>query len=187
MADNFFHSDLRTCLRYVVLLALPTLLIVQASAASVSASALCAQTPAAALKLAQGKIVPATEGRGYRVIGTSWDPVLRQNRATVENCEHPEWPALSISTGTASQPISLPISLQQPMQHTTPIVHAGEVVRLWRHENMLRIETTGIAEQSGGIGAIIRVRLLRANTGEASPEKEISGIVHGPQSVEMQP
>ncbi|HZY61314.1 MAG TPA: flagella basal body P-ring formation protein FlgA [Edaphobacter sp.] len=187
MADNSSHSGFWSCLRYVVLFALLTLFVAPSSAASISGGAVCAQTPTAALKLAQGKIAPTAEGKGYRVIGISWDPVLRQNRATVQNCEHPEWPALSISTGSAAQPISMPVNLQQSVQPSAITVHAGEVVRLWRHENMLRIETTGIAEQGGVVGAIIRVRLLRSNPAEASPEKEISGTVRGPQSVEMQP
>lgn len=187
MADNSSHSGFRFCLRYVVLFALLTLFVVPFSAASISGGAVCAQTPTAAIKLAQGKIAPTAEGKGYRVIGISWDPVLRQNRATVQNCEHPEWPALSISVGTTVQ--AKPISLENRSFSVpaAPVVHVGEVVRLWRHEAMLRIETTGIAERGGGLGATIRVRLLRSNPAEASPEREISGIIRGPQSVEMQP
>lgn len=175
-------------LRHVVLLAILALLPVHSGVASVSSGAVCAQTAAAAVRLAQGEVVPAAEGKGYRVTGISWDPVLRQNRATVENCDHPEWPARSILiAGTGAGDRTVPVSAQQPMVPAAVAVRAGEVVRLWRHEDKLRIETTGVAERNGSVGATIRVRLLRRDTGEPSPEKEITGTVRGPGSVEMQP
>lgn len=175
-------------LRHGILLATFAFLPAHSRAASVISGAVCAQTPAAAVRLAQGKVVPAAEGKGYRVTGISWDPVLRQNRAAVEDCEHPEWPSRSILiAGSGAQTQRMPVSAQQPTAPAAVAVRAGEVVRLWRHEDKLRIETTGVAEQNGSVGATVRIRLLRRNGGEPSPEKEITGIVRGPGSVEMQP
>src|SRR5690242_11276447 len=123
-------------LRHVVLLASLALLPVHSGVASVSSGAVCAQTAAAAVRLAQGEVVPPAEGKGYRVTGISWDPVLRQNRATVENCDHPEWPARSILiAGTGAGDRTVPVSAQQPMVPAAVAVRAGEVVRLWRHED----------------------------------------------------
>ena len=170
------------------MLAMLALLSAHCRAASVVSGPVCAQTPAAAVRLAQGEVVPAAEGKGYRVTGISWDPVLRRNRVAVEDCEHPEWPSRSILiAGSGAQDRRIPASAQQPAAPAAVAVRAGEVVRLWRHEDKLRIETTGVAEQNGSVGATVRVRLLRRNTGEPSPEKEITGIVRGPESVEMQP
>jgi hypothetical protein len=67
------------------------------------------------------------------------------------------------------------------------VVHAGDVVRLWRREDLLRIEVTGVAEESGGVGKKIRVRLLRRNTDGPSKEEQFTGIIRGPSDVEMLP
>ena len=70
---------------------------------------------------------------------------------------------------------------------TAPVVRAGDVVRLWRHEGVLRIEVAAVSEESGGLGKTIRVRLLRRNTDDQSIAKLFSGVIRGPLDVEMQP
>jgi flagella basal body P-ring formation protein FlgA len=68
-----------------------------------------------------------------------------------------------------------------------PVVHAGDIVRLWKQEDILRIEVAGVSEESGGLGKTIRVRLLRQNTDSQVIPEQFFGIVRGPSDVEMQP
>jgi hypothetical protein len=67
------------------------------------------------------------------------------------------------------------------------VVHAGDIVRLWKQEDLLRIEVAGVSEETGGLGKIIRVRLLRRNADDQAIQERFSGIVRGPSDVEMQP
>ena len=62
------------------------------------------------------------------------------------------------------------------------LADAGEVVRLWRQEDNLRIEVTAMSEENGGLGKAIRVRLM----GGGSAEQQFIGIVRGVADVEMQ-
>jgi hypothetical protein len=66
-------------------------------------------------------------------------------------------------------------------------VRAGDIVMLWKQENLLRIEVTGISEESGSLGKTIRVRLLRRTTDDQFAQEQFSGIIRGPSDVEMQP
>ena len=50
-----------------------------------------------------------------------------------------------------------------------PVVRAGDVVRLWSREEDVRIEVAAMAEESGGLGKTVRVRLMpRNNAGPAA-------------------
>jgi hypothetical protein len=155
-------------------------------ASPASARTVCAETPAAAIRSAGAEIASAPVDKGYRVTGVHWDPLLRQNWATIASCEHPEWPKFSIRTGeTNAVPYRVATQVQRAPS-SVPVVRAGDIVRLWRQEDLLRIEVTGVAEQSGGLGKSIRVRLLRRNTDDQSTEKQFIGIIRGPSNVEMQ-
>lgn len=178
--ENEFCLCKKIFLGWIALLGLLGL----ASAASASA-ANCARTPAAAVKSAGTISAPLPEGNGYRVASVRWDPVLRQNWATIVSCGHPEWPGISLRTGEAgpaAQAVSAPVR-----EDRSPVVRAGDIVALWRQEEMLRIEVTGVAEQSGSVGETIRVRLLRRAGSNQSVEEQFSGIVRGRADVEMQP
>jgi hypothetical protein len=118
------------------------------------------------------------KGGSYRVSEVRWDPVLEQRWAVVASCEHPEQPTFAVLTnetiaGKAS-------SLRK--EDGAPVVRAGEVVRLWRQEDNLRIEVTAMSEENGGLGKAIRVRLM----GGGSAEQQFIGIVRGVADVEMQ-
>ena len=67
------------------------------------------------------------------------------------------------------------------------MVRAGDIVRLWRQESLLRIEVSGVAEESGGLGSSIRVRLATGDTNEQSVQERFLGVIRGPWSVEIQP
>jgi hypothetical protein len=157
------------------------------SAGAVALAAVCARTPAAAARLA-GVKTPASskpEGTGYRVTSVRWDPVMQQSWATIVNCEHPDWPGVSLRTQDAGAPEAGWSDAAH--EERSPVVHAGDVVELWRQEDLLRIQVAAVAEQSGGAGETIRVRLIRRPGTEQSAEEQMNGVVRGRANVEMQP
>ncbi|MEO6909617.1 MAG: flagella basal body P-ring formation protein FlgA [Edaphobacter sp.] len=124
---------------------------------------------------------------GYRVTMIRWDPVLRQSWARVASCGHPEWPEVSVRATTLAGPARQSSRRGVEVFPLALVVRAGDVVRLWRQEQEMRLEVTGVAEESGGLGSRIRVRLLRRETDEPSQEEQFTGIVRGPSNVEMLP
>lgn len=117
------------------------------------------------------------KGGSYRVSEIRWDSVLGQRWAIVASCEHPEQPVFGVLTraAIAEKPLS------RGKDDSAPVVHAGEIVRLWRQEDNLRIEVTAMSEENGGLGKAIRVRLIGAD----SAERQFIGIVRGVADVEM--
>lgn len=130
---------------------------------------------------------PISEGSGYRVERIQSDPVLRQTWAMVIRCDHPEWPAVAVPLSDSILPLR--VRGQESAKNIQPavVIHAGEIVRLWRKETSLRIEVAGISEGNGGLGDPIKVRLLRRSIDDQSREEQFSGIVRGPSDVEMRP
>lgn len=163
------------------------------------ARAHCAKTPDAAIQSSRMESISSSsssvsEDKGYRVTGVRWDPVLNQKWAMIARCDHPEWPELSLRAeekGAASRPSTARIRQEAvaagAADPAVAVVRAGDVVHLWRQEALLRIEVTGVAEESGSVGKSIRVRLLRRTTDDQSIEEQFSGIVRGRADVEMQP
>jgi Chaperone for flagella basal body P-ring formation len=153
-----------------------------------TALAACYSTPLMAI--ATGSLTSSSsilEGGGYRVERIQSDPVLRQTWAMVISCAHPEWPAVAVPLRDSILPLRVRAqegakNIPQPV-----VIHAGEIVRVWRQETSLRIEAVGISEGNGGLGDLIRVRLMRRNNDDQSIEEQFSGIVRGPSDVEMRP
>lgn len=168
----------------IALFALPGLSLIG------SAHAACYSTPRSAVDaLASNSSVSRDSANaGYRVSGIKSDPVLGLRWAMIARCDHPEWPAVALSTNTTR---SMPA--HQSEQSSTsnigagPLVRAGEIVRLWTQESLMRIEVVGVSEENGGLGKTIRVRLLRRSTDGQSIPEQFSGIVRGPSDVEIQP
>ncbi len=135
---------------------------------------------AATRALHSSALLPLT-GRGgsYRVSEVRWDAVLGQRWEMVASCEHPEQPAFAI---LANEAITGKPAYQRT-DDSAPVVRAGDVVRLWRQEEKLRIEMTAMSEESGGMGKAIRVRVMGAN----SVERQFVGVVRGVGDVEMRP
>jgi len=132
---------------------------------------------------------PVTKDGGYRVTKIELDPVLGRRWALIVRCSHSEWPVFVLpanGVGSHAAPLEPARSLSEDLKKS-PVVRAGDIVRLWRQENLLRIEVAGVSEESGGLGKTIRVRLLRRNTDDQSMPAQFSGIVRGPSDVEMQP
>jgi len=150
----------------------------------------CAKTPAAAMERfrATSSMPVNKEGPGYRVTGIHMDPVLGHSWVSIANCEHPDWPEVSFrAEGFDGVPPRRVERARAELFPSVPVVRAGDIVRLWRQEDLLRIEVTGVAEQSGGIGKTIRVRVLRRSMDDRQKEEELTGIVRGPSDVEMLP
>ena len=129
---------------------------------------------------AEHKVVVAV--RRDSVSGSTW--------ALMVDCEHPERPARMVLMADKSAAVgevkgavgvrSVRVETVAPM-----VVRAGETVRLWSQDGVSRLETTGVAQESGAAGRRIRVRLLRQEMQSDEAERFLTGVVDGPGSVEM--
>src|ERR1700759_2583240 len=102
----------------------------------------------------------------------------------IMRCDHPEWPVIALPLRDSI--LQLRFRDQESAKNipASVVIRAGKIVRLWRQETSLRIEVTGISEGNGGLGDLIKVRLLHRNTDDQSIEEQFSGIVRGPSDVE---
>jgi Chaperone for flagella basal body P-ring formation len=154
-----------------------------------TARAICYSTPHAALDaVASASLSSSTSGaNGYRVTRIEADPILHQRWALIGSCSHPEWPAVALLLPGADPLSSTVTQLWKGSVQAATVVRAGETVQLWSQGDVMRIEVAGVSEENGGLGASIRVRLLRGNSEDPSVPSEFTGIVRGPSSVEIQP
>ncbi len=154
-----------------------------------SARAACYETPSTAIDgvETQSPFSPVIESNGFRVVKIQSDLILRQRWAMIASCGHPEWPAFAIAIGGYGSPQTSRQTEQS--LHTSgreaPLVLAGEIIRLWRQEDLLRIEVAGVSEDSGGLGETIRVRLLQRNADDQSAPAAFLGVVRGRSNVEI--
>jgi Chaperone for flagella basal body P-ring formation len=155
-----------------------------------TARAICYSTPHAALDaVASASLSSSTSGAdGYRVMRIESDPILHQRWALIGSCSHPEWPAVALLLARPDLPLSSTVTQQwKGSVQAATVVRAGETVQLWSQGDVMRIEVAGVSEENGGLGASIRVRLLRGNLEDPSVPSEFTGIIRGPSSVEIQP
>jgi hypothetical protein len=182
------RNVLRSWLRCVGMLSLLTLQVTSTTSLSRAA---CYTTPRTAIDalVANSSFPPAIKNEGYRVTWIAADQVLGQRWAMIASCGHPEWPVFALPANGSSS-LSLPQEAMRPVTETlnaVPVVRAGDFVRLWRQEGLLRIEVAGVSEESGGLGKTIRVRLLHRSTDDQSIPKRLTGVIRGTSDVEMQP
>ena len=156
-----------------------------------SSRAACYSTPRKAIDalVANSSYSPVLKDDGYRVTRIESDQVLGLRWAMIARCGHPEWPLVALPANGASS-----VALTQEMERyvtdglgKTPVIRAGDIVRLWRQESFLRIEVAGVSEESGCLGKTIRVRLLHRNTDDQFIPEQFLGGIRGPLDVEMQP
>jgi hypothetical protein len=140
-------------------------------------NAACPAVPA--LELASSKT-------GYRVASVRWDPLLRQRWAKLVSCAHPEQPALAVLMSPLKRESAASAATATQLTTPSPVVRAGDHVRLWSQEGNLRIEAPGISEASGAAGSTVVVRLLHSGLDGQYQEQTFQGIVRGPHDVEMQ-
>lgn len=152
-------------------------------------NAACSKTVWDAAHAQENIVISALDGPGYRVTAVQWDALLQQHWAQVVDCRHPEWPAVSVMlepkgltnrSNTGPRP-----TINSWRSSDEPLVHIGDVVRLWRQEEAVRIELQGVAEESGAIGTRIRVRLLRGFGDKNNLVQRLHGVVCGHDDVEL--
>ena len=148
---------------------------------------------------------------GYRVTARQWDAVLGRGWELRQSCAHPEWPARAVAVGAGSLPVlavrtiaaaqvaagvaragqAVQISPASPtaqaVQVAQPLlVRAGEEVRLWSQGERVRIEMSGVAEQSARNGERVVVRVTRQTDDAGLTVERIAGTVRGAGDVEME-
>ena len=129
---------------------------------------------------------------GSRMVAVKRDAVKDLHWAVMVDCAHPEWPAklvplagkdvVAVSAQTAAV-IKAPAAVVN--EGASLVVRAGETVRVWSNNGMVKMEMTGVAQESGGVGKRIRVRMLRQGMESIATEKVVTGLVAGLGSVEM--
>jgi len=174
-------------LRYA---AIPALFVLQGISMLHSSQAECYTTPRTALDalVANSSLSPTLKNDGYRVTRIESDQVLGQRWAMIARCGHSEWPLVALPANGASLSLSEEAKRSASENlRTVPVIRAGDVVRLWRQESLVRIEVAGLSEESGGLGKTIRVRLLQRDTDDQSIPQQFTGVIRGSANVEMQP
>jgi hypothetical protein len=158
-------------------------------AARAGASSPCYVSPEAA---AIGAGDPAAANSGFRMTQRRWDPLIGRNWVTIESCQHPERPAMTLPSSIPA-PLAERTAAAQPA--ALPVVRAGETVRILYRQGNVRIEMGGVAQTSGNPGDTIRVRLTHTFSDSGSqfaeaqgfPDRQRTAIVRGPHSLELQP
>jgi hypothetical protein len=126
---------------------------------------------------------------GYRVLARRWDAVLRTAWELRQDCAHPEWPAHSVAVGAiaagggigGTEVLPPSVAIVPPL-----LVRAGDAVRLWLQDATVRIEMSGVAEQSAHSGERVLVRVTKQDADEGLTVQHIAGIVRGVGDVEME-
>lgn len=128
--------------------------------------------------------------QGYRVVARRWDAVLKLGWELRQNCAHPEWPARSVAIDSPQETVAVPVvnvnpghvaALNQPL-----LVRAGDQVRLWMQDNNVRIEISGMAEQSARGGERVMVRIMHQSDDAGLTVERIAGVVRSAGDVEME-
>jgi Chaperone for flagella basal body P-ring formation len=126
---------------------------------------------------------------GYRVLARRWDVALKTGWELRQDCAHPEWPARSSAVSPRATEESLhsstPAENQMSPISQPLLVHAGDPVRLWMQDNTVRIEISGMAEQSARRGERVIVQITRQNDAGLTVQR-VAGIVRGSGDVEME-
>lgn len=127
---------------------------------------------------------------GYRVLGRRWDALLGRSWELRQDCAHPEWPAHLVAVGSVvvgAAARSEASKSNEVAQNLPPLlVHAGDRVRLWQQDEMVRIEMSGVVEQSARNGDRVVVQITRQSEDSGMTVERVSGTVRGPGDVEME-
>jgi hypothetical protein len=127
---------------------------------------------------------------GHRVIARRWDAVLRVGWELRQDCTHPGWPARMVAIGSLSgseSELRIHVASNEPAPIVQPLlVCAGDRVRLWMQDDRVRIEMSGVAEQSARNGERVSVRITQQIENAGLTTYSVSGIVRGAGEVEME-
>ena len=149
-------------------------------------AATCLNTPDTTGSTRIGASSLAQYSGDYRVQAARWDPILRQRWLTIASCDHPERPTFALLTHEVmDRPSFLRDNqiLKEGSHAVSPLVRAGDIVRLWRQEDNVRIEVAAVSEESGGLGNAIRVRLVQITNPVV---QQFIAVIRGPADVELQ-
>jgi hypothetical protein len=149
----------------------------------------CIATPSQPLKAFVSQLPDSVSG--YRLTGMRLDPILQQQWAIVSSCDHPDGPFFMIHAESLSKNIA---GMQKQAASQFPIVHAGDVLRVWSYEEFFRIQTTGVAQENAALGDRLNVLLLQPgsngfNGGPLSSTASsgtVRAVVRGPREVEIE-
>jgi hypothetical protein len=145
-------------------------------------AAACYSTPTqAASTSAPPRVEAAPSSRGYRLEGMRWDPLLEQRWAIVSSCSRPDLPLQMV-------PVRRGSLVSNASANIFPaVIHAGDVVLVRSQEQFIRIEFTGVADESGPMGSRVRVHLLRSSTQQMTDTANgtLIAVVRGPHEVEV--
>ena len=144
--------------------------------------------------IAQGPVAAAVQAecgaQGYRVVARQWDAVLGRSWELRQACAHPEWPARLVAGRSAGAvwPARDGVAGTKEVAQIVPplLVHAGDRVRLWSQDERVRIEMSGVVEQSARGGERVVVQIARQSEDAVMTVERISGIVRGAGDVEME-
>lgn len=162
-------------------------LFVLPCAAGFGYDAPCYATPteAAAVASKQQPTQQPHASQGYRIASIHHDPLLGAPWAVIVSCERPELAPIMVplpSTFTRATASGGPF----------PLVHTGDVVHIFSHNEMLHLELTGIAEGSGTVGEHIRVHMLGVRMQAVQHPLGFGGhplpmvaVIRGPNEVEI--
>jgi hypothetical protein len=107
-----------------------------------------------------------------------------------QECAHPEWPARLVAVSAAGAGLTARDGVagtKEVAQIVPPLlVHAGDRVRLWSQDERVRIEMSGVVEQSARGGERVVVQIARQSEDAVMTVERISGIVRGAGDVEME-
>jgi ABC-type transporter Mla MlaB component len=133
--------------------------------------------------IAQGSA--ACRAGGYRVVARRWDATLRIGWELRQDCAHPDWPARSVAVEAVLQ--TGRVQATEVSQIERPLlVLAGDRVRLWQQDKNVRIEMSGVAEESARNGEHVVVRVTRQTDDAGLAVQRIDGTVRGAGDVEME-
>lgn len=124
---------------------------------------------------------------GYRVAGIRRDAVLGRTWIVMASCTHPERPVSLLAVPGEVTPGPERATSVAPAK-TLPVeilVRAGDEVRAWSNERRVRMEVTAVAEESGGLGATIHVRVKAHPAESGSEPQRFTVLVRGRGDVEM--
>jgi len=130
--------------------------------------------------------------QGYVVQDLRWDPVLKRTWVVLKSATHPERPSVSVLSELAeqaSQPSRAAAAAAAESRIARPkqlVVHAGDRVLLWSEENNMRLQVMAIAEDNGGVGDKVHLRIEGTGWGGDQPARQTAGTVRGPAEVEME-
>ena len=144
--------------------------------------------------IAQGPTVSAVQAecgaQGYRVVARQWDAVLGRSWELRQACAHPEWPARLFAASAAGAGLTARdgVAGTKELVQTVPplLVRAGDRVRLWSQDETVRIEMSGVVEQSARGGERVVVQVARQSEDSGMTVERIHGVVRGAGDVEME-